>query len=255
MFWEEFRGLDDERFITIAEAGTYWVLASIVMDHIVDGQADPVGEVALFHQILQSEGIRAFRSLFSQASGFWGKFDALADRHARGLSTELSARTARRAVELDDLVMAAEGKVAPIVVTIAALTEAHRNQQLYDPIQNSLKNIAVASQLLDDVGDWRQDRKQGHATYFLQLLAPEDFGAFEVWPEMEQLEQINRARWQDVESLKSVAEWLDQSLEAVEGLQCTGWRQYILDYLERTDRHLTAAIANHIAQKLRDLQH
>ena len=52
LFWETFSSLEDEQYLQIAEAGTMFVLASIVLDHLVDGQAERQEQVALFHQAL-----------------------------------------------------------------------------------------------------------------------------------------------------------------------------------------------------------
>jgi hypothetical protein len=251
LFWETFSSLDDELFLQIAEAGTMFVLASIVLDHLVDGQAERQEQMALFHQALYSHGISIYRSIFESSSRFWFHFERLASDHLIGLAKELQAQLDPHNLTLEDLDTMAHGKVSPIVVTIAALSEASAQPKKLGPIETSLKHIAVASQLLDDIGDWRDDIEAGHATYYLTCLTPSRSFGTVVLPTAEEAQSRIDAEWIDVNNLELVLELLDDSIEAVQGVECPVWIDYVEGYHWLTNEHLNSAMARHIVRKLR----
>lgn len=253
LFWESFQDLEDEPFLMIAEAGACFVLASIIMDHLVDGQAAEPGLTALFHQALYEHGVTRFREVFPAQSQFWSHFERLAGDHLRGLAIEIDVQANPDQLNLDAFSAMAHGKVSPIVATIAALVQAVGKPRVLAPIETSLKHIAKASQLLDDVGDWEEDVKAGHLTYYLTRLAPPEAWGGEGWPELEWLRERIRAGWLDAENLQQVIAWLDQSLAAVEDLQCPAWVEYVEGYRTRANRHLTIAVGRHLKHTLAPL--
>ncbi len=253
LFWETFSSLDDKLFLQIAEAGTMFVLASIVLDHLVDGQAERPEQMALFHQALYSHGISIYRVVFESSSRFWFDFERLASGHLAGLARELQAQLDPNSLTLGDLDTMAHGKVSPIVVTIAALSEASGQPERLDPIETSLKRIAVASQLLDDIGDWKHDIEVGHITYFLTCLVPlQPVGSVGL-PSTEEAQSKIDAEWVDVNNLELVLELLDDSIDAVREIECPAWIEYVEGYRWLTNEHLHSAMARHIVRKLRPL--
>ena len=253
LFWELFSMLDDECFLEIAEAGMMFVLASIVLDHIVDGQAEPVQEVALFHQALYGHGVGLYRKVMPSISPFWEHFERLAQDHLTGLSTEWKAQSSPFQISLEDLFTMAHGKVSPIITTIAALAFASHQPDLLSPIETSLKHIAVASQLLDDVGDWEHDLEVGHNTFFLCQLITHEMREGGEKPSLEALQAVVEEGWQDVKHLRMVMEWLDDCLDAVRDLECPAWVEYVGGYRALTDENLTSVIGHHLIHKLRPL--
>ena len=253
LYWETFCGLDDESFLAIAEAGTCLVLASIILDHIVDQQAQPLGMTALFHQALYKHGLTGFRAVFSSTSRFWDHFDRLAADHLHGLAEELESHDHPARLCFENLCTMAHGKVSPIITTLAALSEASNQAEVLEPIEASLKHIAVASQLLDDIGDWQHDMRVGHLTYYLAQLAPPEAWEQVEWPSLESLQAEVDKEWVDVEQLRLVRKWLDLSLKAVQNIACSGWVEYVEGYQSLTDQHMTQAVARHLARILRPL--
>jgi hypothetical protein len=252
LFWETFCGLDNEEFLQIAEAGTMYVLASILLDHLVDGQAKPVEEIALLHQAIYGHGIATYRSQLTNHSTFWSHFDRLSTDHLVGLAVEVTKQSADKRIRQGDLRIMAHGKVSPIVTTIAALASASERMEVLEPIEASLKHIAVASQLLDDIGDWKHDIEVGHRTYYLSQIV-QDEGRFLEDGSIEKVQKYIDDNWSDVEHLRMVLNWLGDSIDAMEGIDCPSWIEYVEEYLELTDEHLTTTIARHLARKLRPL--
>ena len=135
LFWETFGRLDDATFITIAEGGACFILASIVLDHLVDGQAEPPETMALFHQALYEHGAARFRAALPSHPAFWQHFERLADEHLAGIAAELDSHTNPSRLDRASFCAMAHGKVAPVVTTIVALSEATHQPDILEPIE------------------------------------------------------------------------------------------------------------------------
>lgn len=253
MFWETFCELEDEMFLLLSEAGAYFVLASIVVDHLVDGQAEQPEATAVFHQALYARGLACFGEVFPSSSAFWSHFDRLSFAHRDGLANELMAQRAPASLTLEKLVFQAHGKVSPIVTTMAGFAHATGQAHILDPIEESLKDIAVASQLLDDIGDWEEDHAVRHATFYLTRLAPLGSWERQKWPDLDAMRRRLEAEWLDLEYLRLVMDWLDKSIRAVKGVACSAWKAYVRGYQELTDKHMTRAVARHMRRLLQPL--
>lgn len=249
LFWEQFGDLEEGAFVDIAEAGACLVTASILLDHLVDGQAAPAEQTALFHQSLRSHAFRTYQSVFSSESPFWELFYQLESDHILGLGLEVQAQTMRAPVTWEILEQTAHGKVSPIICTIAAMAIASDRLEIMDPIERSLRHIAVASQLLDDIGDWRHDQQVGHQTHFLSEIRSRVDGQ-PADPSVEALQAIIDDSWLDVDHLHMVIEHLEHSLAVLEELSCKGWRDYVSGYIDLAEGHLARAAATHLRQKV-----
>ena len=253
MFWEQFERLDDTRFALIAEGGALLVLASILLDHIIDRQADQPEAAALLHQALHTRGIECLQAALPASTGFWGHFERLSADHLAGLALDLDAQADTSSMREESFIRMAHGKVSPIVVTLAALAEASGQPGVLRPLEASLKHIAVASQLLDDIGDWQEDIEARHVTYFLTQIPP--YRNPQAMPPqiVDPLRAAIDADWLDVDYLQVTLDWLKKSVEAVSGLECPGWLEYVEGYRQLTDEHLTVAVARHLVRVLRPI--
>ncbi|NIM95420.1 MAG: hypothetical protein GTO18_17120 [Anaerolineales bacterium] len=250
LFWEIFSELDDKTFLQVSEAGMYFVLASVIIDHIIDKQSDSPEAICLLHQVLYNDGVAGYRALFPSKSNFWNIFNRLANDHLVGLATEILAQSKPMTLDLESLIVMAHGKVSPIITTIAAMVEVSNQALLLDPIEASLKHIAVASQLLDDIGDWEHDLHVGHLTYFLTLLAPSKAWDSQHTPSEYDLQKRIDDDWVDVRQLQEVIDWLDRSLNAVSSINCPAWIEYVNGYRTLANNHSTSFTARHLQRVL-----
>lgn len=253
LFWEIFNGLDDEIFLHVAEAGTFYVLASLVIDNLIDRQVQQNDVVILFHQTLLNKGISQFQRLFSSASPFWTHFRRLSGVHLTGLALELELRSDVRQFTIDDVVKIACGKGSPVVTTLAAMTELTGQHDYLKPLETSINNSVVASLLGDDLRDWREDLKAKRLTYFLCSLIPNGAWASNDWPTVEEVEKQIMAKWANVRHLQSMMEWLDRGIDAVGEIECRGWTEYLSYYREIAASQLPFAFAEQIVHGLGDL--
>ncbi len=250
LFWEIFQGLEDELFLRLSEAGAFYVLASVVLDHLVDGQTGTPGRLALYHQALYSRGAAVYRLAFPSSCPFWDHFDRLAAEHLSGLAAENAIQEHPIEYTYETLTAIAHGKVAPIVTTLAGFCAASGQMAIFPSIEASLKHISIASQLLDDIGDWQADAQNRHLTYFLALMAPPEVWNQPGWPDAGKLQQALDAEWIDIIQLKRVMLGLNRAIEAVQGLDCPAWVSYVDEYRAITDGHLGRCIRRHLQRVL-----
>ncbi len=250
LFWETFCGLDDEAFLGIAAAGAFHSLAMVVMDHLVDGQAERAGSSALLHQALHREALRGFQDVFSLDSSFWDEFDRLSRDYLSGMAEELDLRSNPDRLNFEGFKRICSGKVSSILATLAGLGVASKQADVMEPIEASLKDAFCAAQLLDDIGDWQSDYRAGRLTYFLTCLAPPEGWQAGKWLSNDELQGSLNAEWTDVSSMRQVTAWLEAAIQSVDGVGCSGWIEYLKDYKRLTKQHLEAAVARHLKRTL-----
>ncbi len=253
LFWEITSGLGDALFLELADAGSRIVLASALLDHLVDGQAESPQDAVLLHGLLHQTGVARLRVPLGGASPFWAIADRLISEHLEGLASEKRLRAHPAGFTYPEFQRMVSAKFAPIVVTMAAYLAAADRLDLLEPVETSIKHLAVASQLLDDIGDWEQDHPAGRTTYFLACLraiGPEDgFPGLRI----EEVADRISATWLDVDQLNLAAEWLDQSRGPVEGIGCPRWLEYLDGFRVLTREHIRRATAAHLAHAVRPL--
>jgi len=253
LFWETTSRLDDKTFLDLAEAGCLIVISSALLDHLVDGQAESPEDAVLLQRLLHEKGISRLRVSLGDGSAFWPIADRLVAEHLDGLASEKRMRADPTGFSYPEFQKMVQAKFAPIVLTMAAYLAATNRLELLEPVEASIKLLAVASQLLDDIGDWEQDHQTGRTTYFLsciRALQPE--AGRHALPAGEISASINSS-WMDVDHLNLAAQWLDRARASVEGLPCPGWVDYLDGFRELTRQHIRQSTAAHLARAIRPL--
>ncbi len=253
LFWDMTQDLDDSTFLALAEAGGWIVLASVLLDHLADGQAGESGATALLGRSLRHAGLRRFRQAIPATSTFWAHLRRLDQDHIMALSLEAQARARPATFSQRDFIRMARGKFAPIAVAMAAILTTLGREERLGPVERSIRDLAVASQLLDDLGDWQEDLAAGRLTYFLSRLAPPACWAERPWPSPAEIQQAIDASWQDLEHLDLVESWLQGSLQAVEGLVCPAWKAYLVGYRSLARQHAARLAARHLMRAIEPL--
>jgi len=250
LFWDTFSGLSDETFLCISEAGAFIALASVIMDHLVDGQATWPEAMTLFHHALYDRGVASYRAIFPPASTFWKNFDRLTKEYLTALGAEIAAQSEPEQFTSENFLAFAGGKVSPMTTTIAALSEASDQSFIVEPVETSFRHSFVAGQIHDDVLDWRSDINDRHLTFFLTQLAPSGKWQAVEWPSVDELEVNNDSDWVDVDYFDLVIKHFDRCIEVVEGIQCDGWIKYLMEYKGVAEEHQRAAVARHLLRAL-----
>jgi hypothetical protein len=162
-----------------------------------------------------------------------------------GLAAELETRSNPERLAFDSFVALVPAKFSPIVITMAAFVAALGKDEQLAPIETSIKHLAVASQLLDDMGDWQDDLGARRLTHYLTRLAPRKAWHADDWPSVGELQQSIDKDWLDVAHMRMVTEWLGRASEVTRGLACPRWMAYLDGYGAIGADHLTRYTARH----------
>jgi len=253
LFWEQYSVLSDELFLRIAAAGAFLGMASVLMDHLIDQQAESPGEVALLHQALYEAGVAGYRTTFDSHSAFWDQYDRLAREHVSGMAIELHAQVDPLCLTPETFHAMACARIAPMLTVVAALAEAVQRPGLRPAIESSIRPVIVAGQMYDDIGDWQEDFEAGRVTYYLTRLRPPQAWQSADPPLVEEVRQAIDADWADVDHLRMVIGWFDEAISALDDLECCAWRKWVTEYRVAAEQHQTIFVARHLARSLKSL--
>jgi hypothetical protein len=250
LFWETFHQLDDDLFLDIAEAGAFFGQASVLIDHLVDGEVPRPAPIILFRQSVYEHAVSVLRGVFPQNSPFWGQFDRLSLTYLSSLGAEVETQEHPEKLTYMNFTSFAGGKVSPMVITIAALAEASSKSSLLDPIETSLRSSYVAGQIHDDILDWEKDLNERHLTYVLTQLFESGEYTSQKWPLSEVVAEAVNTSWKDVDLFKLALEWFNRAFEAVDEIACQGWKDYLNEYKGVAVEHQKGAVAQHLQRTL-----
>lgn len=246
LFWERTSQLDDESFLTLSFAGALVVLSSMVMDHLADGQARDPARSALLARALEAQGRQKFRKSFPDGSVFWRDYQRLQADHIHSLASELEHRRSPSGLSAETFRRMVAGKFAPIAVTARAFSVVLEDSELGERAERGLRELAVGSQLLDDMGDWADDLRAEQLTFYIK-------GANESWdwtdrplPSTEEVEAAIRGTMHDVRTLNETIRSLDSVLESTRSLACSAWEEYVHGYLALAEQHREIAVAGYL---------
>ncbi len=246
LFWDLFQELENEKFLNIAEAGAFISLSTVVLDHLVDQQSVNPALTTLFQGKLYQHGHSTFQEIFPNNSNFWESFHRYETDYYWALGVEVEAQTNPTIFTDETFVQSAKFKASPMLITIAALTEASGLSNLLEYIERSIQFCAVAGQLHDDILDCAPDLDNGHITrVLLQLLQGTEWKNDKRMP-IEGLQSIIDKEWIDLVIFKEVIHWFDEAKQAVDGLNCPGWMRYLEEYQKIASGHQMACAANHL---------
>ena len=250
LFWDLFASLDDDQFLNIAEAGAFWSLSAIVLDHLVDRQIEnpPLG--ALFQLCLLQRSRALFREIFPLNSQFWLSMARYEAWYTWSLGVEVDAQQHPEEFTYEFFAESAQAKASTMLVTISAFSEATGQLQLLEPIEKSIRFLALAGQLYDDLVDWKLDLRNGHVTWVSRQFLPGSDWKPDGGSAAQQVEENLEENWQDLDILKDVASRFDQAEEAVRGINCPAWLKFIGGYREIILRDQRARAARYLRKVL-----
>jgi hypothetical protein len=245
LFWEIFEAVPDDNFLDVAEGGAYFFLASILFDHLVDGQVEDPGILALLQRAFWVQGAARFRAVFKFDSPFWGDYDRLLAEHQQGLAAERHAQVSPETFTIENLKAIAGSKICPGMVSLAGLAHIAQQTHLLVGLEKALKAFAVGTQFIDDVQDWRDDLAAGHLTHFLTCAAPETTWGKSTWPPEVEVEALINATLIDLDHWQMGIEHFTQAIQGVYNLNCPGWTDYVFE-----ERRKAQVLWDHATAKL-----
>lgn len=156
-------------------AGRLFACSIILYDKVMDrtSPAYLATAHALSIQAMQHEGYRLLHNLFPPDAVFWHRFRAYYVDHAEACLEEQRFSTGERPWDEFDEKLAlriAMGKNGIARATIAGLAGLAQDERLYAPFVEAIDCFNVASQMWDDLCDWKEDLQTGTPSLLLSTL-------------------------------------------------------------------------------------
>lgn len=159
-------------------AGRLFACSIILYDKVMDRTCPAyiATSHALSIQAMQLEGYRLLHELFPPQAAFWKRFHQYYVDHAEACLAEQRFNTGERGWEefTEELALRiAMGKNGVARATIAGLVELAQDEHLYAPFVEAIDCFNVASQMWDDLCDWKDDLQTGTPSLLLSQLVRE----------------------------------------------------------------------------------
>lgn len=159
-------------------AGRLFACSIILYDKVMDrtSPAYLATSHALSIQAMQLEGYGLLHNLFPPDAVFWHRFRGYYVDHAEACLEEQRFNTGQRSWGefTEDLALRiAMGKNGVARATIAGLVEMAKDERLYAPFVEAIDCFNVASQMWDDLCDWKEDLETGTPSLLLSTLVSE----------------------------------------------------------------------------------
>jgi squalene-hopene/tetraprenyl-beta-curcumene cyclase len=162
MFAEAFPEISDDVVLDLGRAAQMCARSLIVADKIMDADdAIPTSRLTLGLLALQYETYARLTPLFPQQSPFWSNYDRYYGRVIGAILTEQSLKGAEVKVEpAEMLTLAADKNALHSGIAAAFCCLSGRDDRLAD-MEESLGAFSIATQIVDDVHDWKIDLATG----------------------------------------------------------------------------------------------
>lgn len=150
-------------------------------DRLIDGApaGAPVPTVVLRVMLMQAEAYRLLHQMFPPNARFWGRFRSYLLEHASACLEErrfVSGERCFRECTDDVRLRIVIGKNGLARSIVAALVELSGDERLYEPLIDIINEFNKATQLWDDLEDWKDDLRHGVPTAIISRLVPEPPG-------------------------------------------------------------------------------
>jgi hypothetical protein len=250
LFWEDFKGVPDDLFLDVAEAGACFFLGSILLDHLVDKQGEDSALLTLLQRAFWVRGDELFHSVFPPDSVFWEDYNRLMGGHARGLASEQFAQSHPGTFTLEKTKEIAGSKICPALVGLSGLSHLMNKPDLLTNKEKILKDFAIGTQFIDDLQDWREDLASDHLTYFLTCVAPEADWVNSPWLTEDEIERMINSSGIDMDHCRMGVNLYTRAIDNTHDMVCPGWTDYIYEkrrfakelWDQATAKHLLRAI-------------
>ncbi|MCP3166852.1 class 1 isoprenoid biosynthesis enzyme [Myxococcus qinghaiensis] len=172
LFQPAFRTLEPEPLRAMGAFVRLMASAIFLHDELADGDVPQslVGQRTLRLMALQFEAFHLLQHHIPAAAPFWGRLRGYLVEHATASLDEQRFSTRERpwSEYTEDVALAiVRGKNGMARVVAAGLVALAGDEHLLDPLEKTIDAFNVASQMCDDLMDWREDLRRGIPSLFL----------------------------------------------------------------------------------------
>jgi len=167
-----FPAVSDEALARFAVGYERLVDSAILQERIFDGM-DRSAAVVMRAVAKETEASQHFRSLFPSDAGFWPRLRTYLAEYAWAYTQELGYITGEFPYTTYDEALGlriARGKNGLSRTVVAGLVELSRDDCPLGALLRILDDFSVATQLWDDLQDWRKDLRRGRLSLLLSRV-------------------------------------------------------------------------------------
>lgn len=162
----------------LADAGRLFANSLVICDDLIDGVPinNPKAAGVIDLVAMQFEAYSLLYKIFPTNAVFWDRFREYLSNYANACSQEKNFALGKRSWQEYDETLAIDiniGKTGVAKTTIAGLVELEQNDQLMQPLQDSISYFYLANQMLDDLIDWKEDLRSGIPSLLLSRIVDE----------------------------------------------------------------------------------
>jgi hypothetical protein len=234
VFRDTFPTLTEKQLLDLSESWIFIVSTMILQDDLADGQS-PIGldTVEVQRQLMDKAG-DILRSLMGDHYAFWQRFEQYKQQVKSALQLEVHYRASPQAIY--DLATAwhiGAGKAALFKAIPWAMVVLSNDPSHFARLEASIDSVVAGRQLVDDAADWRGDLERGHVTYPLaQAISRLRDLNTEVSPKAIEALFLDSTILRDL--LTQAKTWYCQALDAIDGIPCQGWIDFVNFLIEES---------------------
>jgi len=233
LFRRNFPQVDEDDLMIIALSGCLYVDHIIIDDGLVDQQyTDPMLPITImWSSLLHEKAICLMQKLFAASSPFWGYLEQYHLEYTRAVLLEKARHVETLSpYDVQEMEHIAGGKLALAKASTTALAIRADDISKLDFLTQSQNCFAIASQLYDDLLDWKGDWQKRQYSYLLSMLplrGDEDKTT---------VGQVMYYSGSAEAVLQQSIGYIEQALRHVQGLQCQEWKGVLESFRGRLNR-------------------
>jgi len=177
-FQPAFPSLEQASLHTLARLTRMYASSILLQDELVDGdlQGLAAGQATLRVMAMQFEAYHLLHPLIPAERSFWGRFRRFLAEYAEATLEERRFASGQRpwseyTEELAHRLILGKNGISRVAVV--ALVELAGDERLCEPLLQSLNQFNLATQLCDDLSDWKEDLRQGIPSLLLRRMVSE----------------------------------------------------------------------------------
>ncbi len=164
--------IDDIRILALA--GQFFANSVVLCDEVIDRASSGINIASvLAMQARQFESYHLLYQIFPPNTTFWQRFRGYLSQYTQACLEENDFSSGNRPwheYSESIAIQSIKNKTGVAKTAIAGLVELAEDDTYLDSLGESISNFYVAGQMLDDLGDWKEDLQTGIPSLLLSRL-------------------------------------------------------------------------------------
>jgi hypothetical protein len=164
-----------EKLKSLSTASYHYFRALLIVDALIDDRSKDIQKSIIVFLPIFEEAVKHLSWIFPLENPFWVKLDSVKREYFETISFEkaFGAGGDASTITENEFLRIATGKSSICYALLDALNLISDSPIVIDELKNSLKNIHIGFQYLDDVDDFKKDITNNQRTYPASLVDEE----------------------------------------------------------------------------------